>query len=462
MKDPAEVPDPPERPKERTAVLRRTLTMAALACVRPGRVREIRAADARQYWSPDRLRSFQAERLGGILRFVSRHVPFYRELLPPTEEIIPTHAFEILATLPTISKQDLIASPERFVSPDRARYGMQSRTGGSTGTVLDFHHDRRASTVRWVADARSRTWTGWRYGETVAKLWGHQGDFGVERRLYARLRNALLEPTMMVDVSDLGTRQARNIITRLGASRPPLLIGYASALAYLASEILRQELSRPPLLGIISTAESLEPPQRSRIEQAFRCPIYDRYGSREMGMVAQQCHPAGPLHLLEDRHVVELRRRDGRECAPGEVGEIILTDLHNRVMPFLRYRTGDLGVLSGTSCGCGRGFRGLDEIRGRRSDVLVGLEGRVCSTPGPTFWTEGVRGIHQLQFHQHRHGHLEIWVVPTEAWSEDSPDQLRARVQQFLGELEVDIVLKDSIPISPSGKHRFVVSEIAP
>ncbi len=440
----------------------RELVTLCQALLRPRRLRELRAARRRERWDDGEMAAYRAERLGALLTHAAAAVPFYRERLAGSGVVAAENAFAVLADLPLIDKLMLIETPDAFRAGHLAGRRFPSRTGGSTGTMLHFDLDRAANAARFAADMRAREWAGWRSGETVAMLWGHHADLRVVGALGARLRNALLHRLLMLDATNLSEQRVAGYLAAIREQRATLLIGYASALHFLAGTMLAQGLRNPGVRGVVSTAETLGEEERTLVEQAFGCPILNRYGSREMGVVAQQCGRGTGLHVSADCVHLEVVAADGRPCAPGEIGEIVLTDLHNHVMPFLRYRTGDLAVLAETRCACGRTLPVLTSVAGRTSDVLVGRDGQVFSCPGPVFWTEGVPGVRQLQLYQPDRETIEARVVPGPAWNDEASARLAARLRELLGDVRVDLVLREEIPVTASGKYRFAISDVSP
>jgi phenylacetate-CoA ligase len=251
-------------------------------------------------------------------------------------------------------------------------------------------------------------------------------------------------------------------LRRLQTHRPTFILGYASMLAYVAETMRRHGVTGVRPRGIISSAESLSDEQRALVEDQFQCRVLNRYGSREFAPVAQQCEQVGGFHVFHERVHVEVLRPDGSPCRPGERGEITVTDLDNRVMPFIRYRTGDLAVATQDICPCGRGLPLIASVEGRVSELIVGLNGKVYACPGPTFWLHGITGVKQLQIYQGTHDSIELRIVRGPQWSDESARLFTARIHELLGPLRVDFAFHDEIPASPSGKYRFAISEVSP
>jgi len=441
--------------------LRRLISLASLGLLRPTRMRDYRRLQRSQWHDPGRLRQMQLAKLQALLRHAARHVPFYRPLLSGRELADLASGPHILADLPPVDKHVLTQRQAEFLAegyPDL----LSGHTGGSTGTVFYFKTDPEVKTLRRATDLRGRTWAGWRLGERQALLWGHQGDLMGNEAPGGRLRNILVNRTLWLNAFDLGEQELRDYHAKLVAERPALLIGYASALGLMARYILDEGLPPPRVRGIISSAETLTDEHRQLVEKGFDAPLLDRYGSREVGPVAQQCERIGGLHVNAERFWLEILDPRGRPCAPGERGEIVLTDLDARGMPFIRYRTGDLAVPSDQRCPCGRGLPLLARVEGRVTDVLVGQNGRIIVCPGPTFFLAGMKTVTQLQIEQLTLASLRLRLVPGPGWGPESRRQLAARMQDLLGDVTVEFEEVASIPPTPSGKYRFAISRVSP
>ena len=124
----------------------------------------------------------------------------------------------------------------------------------------------------------------------------------------------------------------------------------------------------PDIPVICAEAEPLLDTDELVIERVFG-PTFNTYGSRETMLVAAECAAHDGMHLTEENLIVELLE-NGADAAPGTPGQVVITDLHNRAMPLIRYVNGDLATMASGSCACGRGLRRLARIEGRSCDTL--------------------------------------------------------------------------------------------
>jgi len=251
-------------------------------------------------------------------------------------------------------------------------------------------------------------------------------------------------------------------ILKLKRFRPSVLTAYPSALETLANFCASGGRCDFGLKAIVTSGETLFQHQRELFEKVFSAPVFDRYGSREFSNVAHECSEHNGLHIFSDLFFVEVLDEEGRPVAPGESGELVITDLSNYYMPFIRYRTGDIVVLSDRGCSCGRGYPLLEKVEGRAFDVVRTPGGKVV---GGFFWTwlsRAVPGIRKFQIVQRELGGVIFNIVPGDEWRDEYRGVLEEKIKDNCGnDFKVAFIIKDDIPLTASGKVRFIVSEMS-
>jgi phenylacetate-CoA ligase len=244
---------------------------------------------------------------------------------------------------------------------------------------------------------------------------------------------------------------------------PVVLQAYARSARAFADYVAARGLKAPQFTGIISTAEVLSPEDRQVIESVFACRAYDRYGCREVGLIASQCSEVRHLHINAESVFVEFVR-DGRPVAPGEPGEILITDLWNYAMPLVRYRIQDAGSPVLGNCPCGRGLPLMEMVTGRVTDFIVRPDGSLASGIALcTYLITEIPGLAQMQIVQPSLAQLVFRIVPGATYSSADLEALRARAERYLGsDFAFTFDLVGAIPREPSGKYRFTVSHVSP
>ncbi|HVX67335.1 MAG TPA: hypothetical protein VHA11_12065 [Bryobacteraceae bacterium] len=428
--------------------------------------RQYREMSARNAWPAGRLREFQLASLRRLVRLAYDNAPFYRERYE-AEGVTPEsiRSYQDFESLPCITKDDIRAHRERMVAlaPGQRDRLVNSSTGGSTGSPMQFYVDRGTTAGGWAACWRARAWWQLNWGDSWFWLWGSPIELGARdtfQHAVKKVRDVLVNRRVLsaFDMTDAGLARYADRILR---EHPRYLYAYSSAAYLLADYVLKHsiDLSQAAPRVVFATSDMLYPHMREAIERAFHCPVSLEYGSRETGFVAHEC-PVGGLHIHSDR--VHLEVLDGnRAVAPGEVGEIVITVLDATAMPFIRYRTGDLGSLEPGACPCGLPFPLLRSVEGRADDVLLGRDHRVMHSMAVIYYIKETPGIAQFRIYQDSVEKIRLDVVPTRAGADLPRERIVQTLRKQFGyPVDVEIRLVDALAPTASGKHRTVVSSL--
>jgi phenylacetate-CoA ligase len=416
-----------------------------------------------QWRSAEELEASAAEALRRIVSHAATHVAHYRDLLNDAgvrpEEI---RSVDDLARVPVTTKIALRQGfPDRVADLELARRrGQRERTSGSTGLPFEFYLDRGDAGLRRAAYLLFREWAEVPLAVPMLHLVGLRearpsGLQRIGRRLLLGERRLWLGG-MTTTPAQLG-----EAVRHLGGGAYFLWThpSYGVRLARrLAAEGTR--LERYPS-AVVTYAESLTPTDASVLTEAFRCRVVDHYSSSEVQYIAQTC-PDEPsfLHVNSERVIVRVVDADGRAVAPGERGRVLVTDLMNRVMPFLNYDIGDQAV-PGPPCPCGRGLPTLRTIKGRTAETIETPDGRTLapSTLGSIVvdTAPALSHVWEYQAVQVRPDRAILRVVPTDGFAPAVAERLRLRLRQHLGpHMEVEVEVVDQIDREPSGKRLVI------
>jgi phenylacetate-CoA ligase len=413
-----------------------------------------------QWWDPERIEALRLERLRGLLEHATQHVPYYREQLGSLG-LRPADIRSIadLARLPFLDKSGIRGNLERLKS-DQARGLARFNTGGSSGEPLIFFIGSERVTHDVAAKWRATRWWGVDIGDPEVVIWGSPIELGAQDRLRA-LRDRLLR-TRLLPAFEMSEARLDAFLHEIRRTRPRMLFGYPSALAHIAAyaEQRNQVMSDLGIQVAFVTSERLYDDQRERIQRVFGCRVANGYGGRDAGFIAHQC-PEGGMHITAEDIIVETVDGDGRPTAVGQAGEIVVTHLSTRDFPFIRYRTGDVGVLTDARCACGRGLPLLQEIQGRTTDFIVARDGTVMHGLALIYILRDLPGVRGFRIIQESVDLTRVQLVFDGVLPETVAATIRQGFAQRLGEgVEVRIEPMDEIPPERSGKHRYVVSKI--
>ncbi len=403
-----------------------------------------------QWLSSDQLLELQNEKLRRLIRHAYRNVPYYRTQmqrlgLKPAD----IRGRDDLHKLPVLTKADVRRHLHfDIMSTNHDKDEVLGRTtSGSTGEPFVCYADRAQMELCWAAALRGREWTGYRFGDAIVDLWPRPLHPNELQRARAKLDDKLTRRTCLpsagVDAASL-----RAMVNAINAAKPVLITGSAENLVLLAHFIAQGQASltvQPRALQ--SSGQTLTAADRTLVEEAFGCALFDSYGSRELPAAAYECEHHDGYHIMSEGYLVEVLV-DGRAAAPGERGQLVVTDLNNYCMPFIRYQIGDSAeAVQHDPCGCGRGGRRIRAIEGRRQTILVGVGGR--HLPG-TFLSHYLRDFHyairRFAVTQTRPGQVLLSVVPGGRFSEAILRDIANTLQRQLGDsLVVEVKVEEEV-----------------
>lgn len=422
----------------------------------PGYLKHLHGYRERDRFSSQQWDAYTGQQLRSVLSQAAREVPYYRNTWSKEEKQAALSGE--LSGLPLLSKEPLREDPVQFVNPElRPRRPLIFHTSGSSGTPIATYwsvDELRESTA--VREVRSAAWAGtsFRYpratfsGRMVEPDPNSSGPFyrfnAVERQIY-------LSPF------HLSSANAHKYVEAFRRHKIQWATGYAVSYSLLAGFILSEGLEPLNLRSIITTSEKLTGPMREKISAAFGCPVFEEYSSVENVSFASECE-RGSLHVSPDAGVVEILRPDGSPTEPGEVGEVVVTGLYRRVQPLIRYRIGDFATWGDSECGCGRAMPIIAEVQGRTEDVVTGPDGRQLVRFHGIF--VDMPGVVEGQIVQETLTKFRVLVVPEARFGPETESEIKARMVQRLGDVDVDVETVEQIPRTKSGKYQAVISHV--
>jgi phenylacetate-CoA ligase len=418
-----------------------------------------------QWLSPNELGDLRNDKLRELVRHAYRNVPYYRHRMDEAgiapEDI---RGCADLRLLPLLTKGDVRDHLYFDILSDNHRKSemLRIRTSGSTGEPFACYVDRTQLELRWAATLRSQGWAGYRFGDPSVRLWHQTIGLDASQRVKEEL-DAALSRRKFIPVFELTETRLGSVLAEIAAHEPVLLDGYAEALDFLASYAKSRGDTSVRPGAVMSSAQTLSLASRKLIEDAFGCRVFDKYGAREFSGIAYECEEHRGHHVVAEAYVVEILR-GGIPAKPGEVGEIVITDLSNHCLPFVRYRIGDLAVATDENdmCACGRGLPLIGDIEGRVQSIIQGTDGRYL--PG-TFFAHYLKdfdhAISRYQVVQEREAHLTFRVVRGGRFSREVLEEIVATFLRYLGDdMAIDVELVDRVEMLPSGKRLATVSRL--
>ena len=418
-----------------------------------------------QWLSPAQTRELQERKLRRLVHHAYHHVGYYREAMDE-RQLKPADiaTLDDLRKLPLLEKAQVRENLYFDLLSDNhdKRRILRVTTSGSTGEPFLCYADQHQLEIRWAATLRSLEWTGWRFGDRQARLWHQTIGMSWHQILRERI-DAWLSRRIFIPAFEMSERDVTRAVSRLRRYGPVLIDGYAECFNFLADYAREHPALGISPRGIVSSAQVLPEESRLSIEQAFRTRVFDKYGSREFSGLAYECEAHQGHHVVGESYVVEVLK-DGRPAAPGELGEVVITDLNNLCMPFIRYRIGDLAVAVDPEepCPCGRGLPRLGRIEGRVQSMIVGADGHVV--PGslfPHLFKDYDFVIRQFQVLQEEPGAVRLKVIKAARFDRRVFEEALGILRRYLGEgTRIDVEFVDQIPMVRTGKRQVSVSNV--
>jgi phenylacetate-CoA ligase len=411
-----------------------------------------------QWWPTERIAAFQLQRLRDLLQDVAVNVPYYRDLFEklgfdPTS----VQSTADLQHLPFLNKAIIRANTDAL-KHTHAQGLARFNTGGSSGEPLIFYIGTKRVSHDVAAKWRATRWWGVDIGDPEIVVWGSPIELGKQDSIKA-VRDKLLR-TQLLPAFEMSETKLDQFVATIRAVKPRMLFGYPSALTHIAKHAQNRGVDMTDL-GIkvaFVTSERLYDEQRSTISQAFGCKVANGYGGRDAGFIAHEC-PAGNMHLTADDILVEIINEAGQVQPAGVAGEIVVTHLSTNDFPFIRYRTGDIGVLGATPCTCGRGLPLLQDIQGRSTDFVVAANGTVMHGLSLIYILRDLSGVQFFKVVQESRALTRVLLVTDGAFESESVAKIIDGFKQRLGaEVQVVVDLVDNIPAEASGKFRYIIS----
>jgi phenylacetate-CoA ligase len=416
----------------------------------------------RERYTAAEWRDYQTQALRRLLVHAYQSVPYYSKAFRDqgvSLEDLGRFTLEDLPRLPRLPRDTMRRDPAAFLSRTATSTRLRTyQTSGTTGTPLTVAFTD-AIHQAWSAayEARARRWAGVNHCMSRAMLGGRRvvPEAGAGPPFW---RYNAVERQLYLSSYHIAPSTAAHYVAALNRFRPDYVAGITSSHFFLAREMCRQGLRlqhRPR--AALTSSETLTSEMRGTIEEAYGCPVFDGYAGVECCCLASEC-PDHQLHVSPDVGITEVLADDGRPCAPGETGEIVATGFLNTVQPFIRYRTGDLAVLSPGPCTCGRQMPVIREVIGRIEDAILKPDGGELARFDGVF--KGLSGIREGQIVQEQLALIRVRLAVDPDFRDEACVVIRTRIQALLGAVDVRFAFVDRIERTERGKFRAVVSKV--
>jgi phenylacetate-CoA ligase len=395
------------------------------------------------------LKTLQEKMMRHIVRFAYRNTRFYKKKFSEAH-LSPSDIYHLkdMQKIPITTKDEIRADPTAlFAAGYRRESCIEQQTTGSTGKIIPILHD-------WNAYAHF-----FAVGFRMFREWGYSLTDSMVLIRHEEPQKILLEKLGLLrrDFISITTpeREQLRIIKRLN---PDVISAYPSTFIALMNASTGDELSHLNVKFINSNSELLTDAVRTRIKKTFHCDVYDEYSTYEVVAIAHEC-PHHHYHIDMDNVIVDFV--DGTEpVSCGERGNIVVTSLVNRAMPFIRYDLDDIGIPTDEYCTCGRTFPLIKLVEGREDDFIVTPEGHLISPRKIVPLVEITPGIKEFQIVQEKKDFIVILIAKNNKYSIKEENKMISRLKNiFEDNMVIKIKLMDKIP-RKKGKLRIIISRV--
>jgi phenylacetate-CoA ligase len=419
-----------------------------------------------QWCSLDELHDLQERELAKLLDHAFQHVPHYQDRYAKAGiGARDVRRLDDLQKLPLLSRDEATRCFEARKSTGGPRPAIDKATSGTTGVPLCFAYDTGSEYWRNAVKLRGYGWAGYQPGDRSLHFWGSPTVTRPPLAKRAKTQvDRLVRREHYVDCTDRSEERLAQLVRQIRELKPSVLVCYAQAGAALARYVNETNARAWGDIAVIAAAERLFPADRASLSQAFGPNVFETYGNREVMLIASECEAHAGLHQSMENLIVELVVRDGereRPARPGELGEVVITDLHNYGAPFIRYVTGDLAVAHEPGrCACGRWLGKLERVEGRTTDTLRDGEGRAIS--GLFFnvlFASLAHKVREFQVVQRRDRAIDLRIVPTSLFDDTLLEDLKNHCGAHIPGVELRTEIVSQLTPDRGGKLRVVAVE---
>ncbi len=416
-----------------------------------------------QYWSREKIEEYQNKKLTKLLLHAHKNITYYNKILTNCE-VIKNQKVDLgnFNKIPLLTKK-LIRNNFSDLKNDKS-HGKSTyinHSGGSTGEPLEFIQDKLYQDWNYANKIFYKTEYGNKeIGEKEIRIWGSEDDICKDKKDWLKkIRNFIYNRTDL-NAFRMSKNEMVAYIDKINELQPTWIEAYVQPVYEMAKFINENNLKVSSPKGVLTSAGTLFPEMKQQIENAFDCSVFNRYGSREVGDIACSCGKSSNLHISAWNNYVEILKSGKNN------GKVIVTNLNNYTMPFIRYDIGDLAIISeDTACECRRKLPSLKTVEGREMSVFKKKDGGIV--PAEFFihfigvvYNDGF--IEKFQVIQSDYDYIKIKVVLNDKCKFDqNQGKIEQSIREVMGnncKIKWEIVEK-ILPLK-NGKYLYTICEI--
>lgn len=414
--------------------------------------------------SKKELEILQLKKLKELLKELDEYSEYYNDIIKDiggiNKLISLNNKYEILSKFPIMEKDYLRNNLDYIINknPNRKTYS-KTNTSGTTGTPMTIEVDKESLQLSFAQWERYYRWLGLPNdfksvrlsGRIIIKEKRDEKPFWVYNKASKQL---------FMSTYHLHPQNIMSYIDKINEYSPEFIDGYPSAIYVIARFINQNNIELDSkAIAISTTAETLNDYQRSEIQKAFNCKVYNQYASSEGAPWIVECEE-GNFHLWIDTGIFEFAniKKIDKNISKAD---LIVTSFRSLKTPLIRYDIGDTVLLSNNTnekCECGSEFPIIKGVIGREDDILYteekGYVGRLDTA------YKGLKGIFRSKIIQKDINNIDVLIIPTEDYSLDIENSLKENLIKRLGNIKINIKLVEDIPLGSNGKFKAVENQM--
>jgi len=413
--------------------------------------------------------NIQRELLYNIIKYAFNEIPYYKKHKKNLNTFKKETIFEDIKKLPFLTKGELKEEFDNlFKINPRLKRIYTNYSGGSTGEPTKFLQDNYYSDWSAATKMLFNEWAGRKPGDLLIKLWGSERDILGQKESLKQLIGSWIENVKILNSFIMTEENMKRYIKEINIYKPKMILAYVQPIYELAKYSQENHIKVFSPGSIMTSAGILYSEYKRLIEKVFQCPVFNRYGTREVGDIACDCQTQKGFHINLFTHYIEIIDKQGNNIGPNKMGEVVITALRNYTMPLIRFKIGDMAILKQEQCSCGRGLPLIMNVLGRDTDVFKTLSGKIV--PGEYFIhfigvvsNKGI--IKRFQVIQENIDYIIVKIVLDNNGEFEKNknvfDDIKDKITLAMGkETKIDFKLVDEILPEKSGKYRYTISKV--
>lgn len=418
-----------------------------------------------QWWDKKKINEYNLKKIHQLIKHSYENVPYYRELFDKNG-IKPNEIkdFDSFKKIPFLTKEIIRKNNEKLKSKNHPNYRFQyMATSGSTGKPLGLYVDKIDYSVDSFAFQKIKLLrAGLKFFDKSVDIRGVVTIPSADKGKFWKY--SMLGRQMSLSPSHLTEQNLPKYIEKIRKFKPKYILSYPSTIIEIARYIKKNKIKPISNLKVLfCTAETLYDWQKKLFEKVFQCRIFETYGHSENSALASYCEKSNYFHFFPEYGFVELIDKNNLPITKeGEKGEIVATGFRNDLFPFIRYKTGDLGVYTKKQCSCGRSCLLLEKIEGKwQQEYIYSKDNRPISFTTLDIQFKVFDNVKQFQFYQKEKGFLILRILKKNEFSNNDTELIRKEFDRlFRNDIDLEIEFVDEIPKTVTGKHGYLVQEL--